>query len=283
MLEPPEPRQEIVEWLSTLRLSQYTSCFQQGGYQALEDCQDLTDERLLELNVFPTGHRRRILRSLEALGVKQQSGGEEDDEEEGELENGRCQRQPVPHPRHIFLKDRKRGTSCQNRQPKERKDHDSEGSQTLPPGAGLGTEIEEIPERRRVRPPKPAPRNPQNIQTSMSEHTCIPASVSFSSSSSSSESLSISEMPSDWEISSEDPSLSSTDSIPCPAEVFHSALAEDSGGFRGEMVENSIYEAQPSFKAPNGPRLTRSYRLRHRPVPEIPNQSILPLLDRYNS
>uniref|UniRef100_A0A671W2S8 ArfGAP with RhoGAP domain, ankyrin repeat and PH domain 2 n=1 Tax=Sparus aurata TaxID=8175 RepID=A0A671W2S8_SPAAU len=246
MSEPPDPSQEITEWLSSLRLSQYTSCFQQGGYEALEHCKDLTDERLLLLRVFPTGHRRRILRSLEALGVKQQS-----DEE------------------HIFLKDKKRGTSCQQHQSKEKRDF--EGSQTLPPGAGLGTENEDVPESGYLRPPQPAPRNPRNIQTSIPQHNFIPPSMT-SSSSSSSESLSISEMPSDWEISSEDPSLSSTDSIPCPA-------TDDNGGFSGEMVENSIYEAQPRFKVPGVPRLTRSYRLRHRPVPEIPTQTILPLQD----
>ncbi|XP_070710813.1 arf-GAP with Rho-GAP domain, ANK repeat and PH domain-containing protein 2 [Pempheris klunzingeri] len=279
MLEPPEPSGEIVEWLYTLHLSQYILCFQQGGYQALEDCKDLTDERLLELKVFPTGHRRRILRSLEALGVRQQSGGEGDED----VENEGRRRKPVPHPRYIFQKDKKRGTSCQHHQPKDRREDDLEGSRTLPPGAGLEMEIEDVPESRNLWPPQPAPRNPQNIQTSMSEHTCIPPSItscSSSSSSSSSESLHISEMPSDWEISSEDPSLSSTDSIPCPAAVPHSTLAEDHGGFQGEMVENSIYEAQPSFKLPAGPRLTRSYRLRHRPVPEIPNQSALPLQDR---
>nr|XP_046237529.1 arf-GAP with Rho-GAP domain, ANK repeat and PH domain-containing protein 2 isoform X2 [Scatophagus argus] len=276
MLEPPQPSQEIVEWLLTLRLSQYTSCLQQGGYEVLEDCKDLTDERLLELKVFPTGHRRRILRSLEALGVKPQSGGEED-EEEGET-NGTSRKKPVLHPRHIFLKDKKRGTSYQHHQPKHRREYDWDGSQTLPPGAGLGPEVEDVPERN-VCLPQPAPRNPQNIRTSIPEHTWIPVSVS-SCSSSSSESLSIYEVPSDWEVSSEAPSLSCIDSIPSSTEVQYSPLAEDSGGFCGEMVENSIYEAQSSVMVPAGPRLTRSYRLRHRPVPEIPNQNILPLQDR---
>ncbi|KAM8747595.1 arf-GAP with Rho-GAP domain, ANK repeat and PH domain-containing protein 2 [Acanthopagrus schlegelii] len=267
MSEPLHPNQEITEWLSSLRLSQYTTCFQQGGYEALEHCKDLTDERLLQLRVFPTGHRRRILRSLEALGVKQQSD-EEQDEEEG-VENRRRGRKPVPHPRHIFLKDKKRGTSCQQHRSKERRDFG--GCQTLPPGAGQGTENVDVTESGYLRPPQPAPRNPQNIQTSVPQQTFIPPSMT--SSSSSCESLSISEMPSDWEISSEDPSLSSTDSIPCPA-------TDDNGGFSGEMVENAIYEAQPRFKVPGVPRLTRSYRLRHRPVPEIPIQTILPLQDR---
>ncbi|XP_023276619.1 arf-GAP with Rho-GAP domain, ANK repeat and PH domain-containing protein 2 isoform X2 [Seriola lalandi dorsalis] len=279
MLEPPELSQEIVEWLSTLRLSQYTSCFQQGGYQTLEDCKDVTEERLVELKVVPTGHRRRILRSLEALGVKPQSGGEdEEEEEEGGVENGRCRRKPVPHPRHIFLKDKTRGTSCQHHQPKERMEYELEGSQTLPPGTGLGTEMEDG----YLCPPKPAPRNPQNIRTSMSVHTSIPPSVSSSSSSSSSssESICISEMPSDWEICSEDPSLSSSDSVRCSAEIPNLTVTEGHEGFHGEMVENSIYESQPCFKVPAGPRLTRSYRLRHRPVPEIPYQTIPPFQDR---
>uniref|UniRef100_A0A8D3D784 Uncharacterized protein n=1 Tax=Scophthalmus maximus TaxID=52904 RepID=A0A8D3D784_SCOMX len=224
MLEPLEPGQEIVEWLSTLRLSQYTSCFLQGGYQTLEDCKDLTEEGLFELKVLPTGHRRRMLRSLEALGLKPLSGGEEEDDGE---EGG-----------------------------------EGNGSQTLPPGAGLGTETED----RYLCPPQPAPRHPQNIQTSGSAHACIPPSVSSSSSGGSS---------GNWEISSEDPSPSSTDVAPCPA----GTVTEDSGRFLGEMVENIIYEAQPTFKISAAPRPTRSYRLRHRPVPEIP--TILPFQDSY--
>ncbi|XP_028284564.1 arf-GAP with Rho-GAP domain, ANK repeat and PH domain-containing protein 2 isoform X2 [Parambassis ranga] len=273
MLEPPESSQEIVDWLSTLRLSQYISCFQEGGYYTLEDCEDLTDESLLELKVLPTGHRRRILRSLEAFGVKQQSGEEDDDEEREENRKG-CMR-PVPHQRRIFLKDKKRGTSCQHHQSKQSRDYYLEGSQTLPPGAGLASEAENFTETRDLVLPQPAPRNPQNIQKSGAAH--IPASMR--SISSSSESLSTSEIPSDWEISSEDPLVSSTDSVPCPAEV--PLPTEDQAGFHCAMVENSIYDVQPySLKGPAGPRLTRSYRLRHRPVPEIPNLTTVPVPDR---
>uniref|UniRef100_A0A7N8WX46 ArfGAP with RhoGAP domain, ankyrin repeat and PH domain 2 n=1 Tax=Mastacembelus armatus TaxID=205130 RepID=A0A7N8WX46_9TELE len=257
MSEPPEPSQEIVEWLSTIRLSQYATHFQQGGYRSLEDCKHLTNERLLELSVLPTGHRRRILCSLEALGEQSQSDYE-DEEEEGGVESGRCRRKPMLHPRHIFLK---RGTTSQN--------------QHLTQGARLETESEDTLKSRPVRPPQPAPRNLQNIRTTVSEHALIPPSVS----SSSSESLSLSEIPSDWDISSEEHSLSSTDT----AEVPHPAVTEDHGSFHGEMVENCIYETHPSFEAPAGPRLTRSYRLRHRPVPEIPNQTIPLLQDRLMS
>ncbi|XP_067379431.1 arf-GAP with Rho-GAP domain, ANK repeat and PH domain-containing protein 2 isoform X3 [Channa argus] len=278
MLQPLEPSQDIVEWLSTLRLCQYTSCFQQGGYHALDDCKNLTEEHLLKLQVLPTGHRRRILRSLEALGVKPQSG--RDDENNEGLDDGGNQRKPVPYPRNIFLKDKKRGTSYQHHQLKERRDYGLEGSHTLPPGAGLGPESGDIPVSRPPRPPQPAPRNPQNIQTTVSEHTFIPPTVSSSSSSSSSdsESLSISEIPSDWEIS-EHTSHGRTNTVPGPAEIPYPAETDDHEDFQVEMVENSIYEAQPSYKDATRPRLSRSYRLRHRPVPDIPSQAIPTLQD----
>uniref|UniRef100_A0A672J4M8 ArfGAP with RhoGAP domain, ankyrin repeat and PH domain 2 n=1 Tax=Salarias fasciatus TaxID=181472 RepID=A0A672J4M8_SALFA len=275
MLEPPESCPEIAEWLSNLRLTQYTSCFQQGGYRFLKDCKDLTEDRLLMLRVLPTGHRRRILRSLEALGVKQESE-EEDDKSPG---SRNARRKPLPHPRHIFLKDIKRGASFQHPPPNERTECESEGSQTLPPGAGLGTdEAEDLPESRHAALPQPAPRNIRNRQTSLAAYPSIPLSTHTSSSSggsSSDESFSASEIPSDWEISAEGPTPSSTG----VEEPLYS-VTEDESGFHGEMVENSIYEGQEILKGPKGPKLTRSYRLRHRPVPEIPSQIAALLQDR---
>ncbi|KAL4006833.1 Adh transcription factor 1 [Sarotherodon galilaeus] len=260
MFAAPESSQEIVEWLSSLRLSHYAPFFHQGGYKSLEDCMDLTEESLLELKVLPTGHRRRILRSLEALGLKQQSGGEDESEEDG-AKNLRAQRKPVPYPRHIFLKDRKRGASCQ--QLKENSKHDLEVSQSLPPGAGLVEKAENLPRSSYLIPPRPAPRDPKNIQKSA--QTCLPASAR---SNSSSDSLSASEIP-DREITTEDP-LHGTNSIACSG---------DDGGFQGEMVENSIYEGPPNLNPPVRQRLSRSYKLRHRPVPEIPNPTTVPLQD----
>lgn len=264
MSEPAEPSQEIAEWLSALRLSQYAVYFQRGGYGALKDCKHLTDNQLLGLKVFPTGHRRRVLRSLEALGVKEASGGGggEEEDERGEEASGTVRGRPVPHPRHIFLKDKRRGTSCQH-QPKETRGREAEGSRTLPPGAGLGARSGD------ARPPQPAPRDPRNIQRAQPERPGVPAAAaSFSTSSTSScESLAISESASDREISSEGPSPRSAHSFP-----------EDRFLFQGDMVDNSIYAATPM--APAGPRITHSYRLRHRPVPEIPDLPAPPLPER---
>ncbi|XP_077400226.1 arf-GAP with Rho-GAP domain, ANK repeat and PH domain-containing protein 2 isoform X2 [Vanacampus margaritifer] len=229
MLEAPEP--ELERWLRTLHLSQYVSCFQQGGYRSPADCADLTDERLRELNVLPTGHRRRILRGLEALGVKKQNQEEE-------------ARKPTLYPRNIFLEDKKRGGSCQRYRPIECQQSELEGSQTLPAGVGLGAE-----ERTEdaAGPPRPARRNPENIRASMLDDP--PASSSSSSSSSSTDSL---------------PTSDATFK-PSPPDVPTSGEGQGSSC----MVDNALYNAST---VPKGPRPTRSYRLRHRPVPDIPQQ-----------
>ncbi|KAM9834175.1 arf-GAP with Rho-GAP domain, ANK repeat and PH domain-containing protein 2 isoform 2-T2 [Syngnathus typhle] len=227
-----EPSRELQRWLLSLHLSQYASCFQQGGYRTLRDLARLTDEHLRELRVLPTGHRKRILRSLEALGVQTQSHEEE-------------VQKPRLYPRNIFLVDKKRGGSCQHPCPKERQQVPLGGSQTLPAGAGLGTQTETSG------PPRPASRN---VPASTLED--LPASLS---SSSSTESLPISET------SPEDPPF-----VPSPSDV--PTQSEDRGSSLCHMVDNALYDARPASAAPKGPRPTRSYRLRHRPVPDIPRQ-----------
>lgn len=272
MLEPPEPRYDVEEWLTALRLSQYISFFLKAGYFVVKDCGGLTDERLLELKVLPTGHRKRILRSLEALGLKQQEDGGKGESEQNTQESEADQNKPPLFPRRIFLKDRRRGVSYQQDQPKENREYSLEGSQSLPAGAELASDPETLPDRRNVIPPVPAPRNLQCVQTSVSPPTCVPTSML---SSSSNESLPTSEIPSDWEASSGEQCYSCIDSVSSAADTLLPVLTEDQEDLFSEMVENSIYESVV-------PRLTRSYRLRHRPVPEIPSETDIAPLDRYS-
>lgn len=256
----------------TLRLSQYISFFQKAGYQVVEDCRGLTDERLLELQVLPTGHRKRILWSLEAQGLKQKDGEKGESEQDAPESDGNEKKPPL-FPRHIFRKDRSRGLSYQHNQPKENRDYNVEGSQTLPAGAGRTPDCQNQPDRQHIIPPVPAPRNLQLTQTSVSSRPCVPTSML---SSSSNELLPTSETPSDFEAFSEEQCQSNFDSVLSATNALLPVLAEDQEDCYGEMVENSIYEAQPA-----GSRLTRSYRLRHRPVPEIPSEPAAAPLDRY--
>ncbi|KAM4714884.1 arf-GAP with Rho-GAP domain, ANK repeat and PH domain-containing protein 2 isoform 2-T2 [Anableps anableps] len=271
MLEPQEPRYVIEEWLKALRLSQYISVFRKAGYQVVEDCRGLTDERLMELQMLPTGHRKRILRSLEALGLNKE-GGEKGASQQDTQESDGDQKKPPLFPRHIFLKDRRRGVSYQYNQPKEKIEYNLEESQSFPAEPRIAPDPENLPNHRRVIPPVPAPRNLQFIQKSVSSRTCAPTSMLLSSSN---ESLPTSEIPSDCEVSSEEQCYSSFDSMPSATDTLLPVRTEDQEDFSGEMVENSIYEAHPA-----GPRPTHSYRLRHRPVPEIPSETATAPLNR---
>ncbi|XP_016336823.1 arf-GAP with Rho-GAP domain, ANK repeat and PH domain-containing protein 2 [Sinocyclocheilus anshuiensis] len=228
-----EPDQEITRWLTSLHLPQYASSFAWAGYHCFKDLRSLTEEKLYQMDNIPTGHRRRILSSLETL-MMEVDGGEVP-----------VRRKPIPRPRQVFPKAKQRGTSCQH----------SQGSniqmtrQTLPLGTIADSERMAI--------------GSATLPHTLPSVTCHTVSSSSSSASEhgSSESL---------ENFSEEP-------IPDENDDFSSEGA--SVGFQGEMVENEIYEQCTFIKEPSEPRSTRSYKLRHRPVPEIPEHPFIPLYD----
>uniref|UniRef100_A0A8C2CMX0 ArfGAP with RhoGAP domain, ankyrin repeat and PH domain 2 n=1 Tax=Cyprinus carpio TaxID=7962 RepID=A0A8C2CMX0_CYPCA len=205
-----EPEQEITRWLTSLHLLQYASSFARAGYHCFKDLRSLTEEELLKMDNIPTGHRRRILSSLETLMIKV-DGGEVP-----------VRRKPIPRPRKVQTLP-------------SRTIADSErmaiGSATLP-----------------------------HTLPSVTSHTAS-SSSSSASEQGSSESL---------ENFSEEP-------IPDENDDFSSEGA--SVGFQGEMVENEIYEQCTFIKEPSEPRSTRSFKLRHRPVPEIPEHPFIPPYD----
>ncbi len=99
-----EPDQEITLWLTSLNLRQYASSFARAGYRCFKDLRSLTEEKLLEMDNIPTGHRRRILSSLETLVM--------------EVDGCKVpvRRKPIPRPRQVFPKAKQRGTSGQHSQ-----------------------------------------------------------------------------------------------------------------------------------------------------------------------
>ncbi|XP_066537264.1 arf-GAP with Rho-GAP domain, ANK repeat and PH domain-containing protein 2 [Hoplias malabaricus] len=249
------PSEEITVWLSSLHLPQYASFFTQAGYHTLGQCRGLTEEKLLNMGHFPTGHRRRILRSLEVL--MEQNGREES-------EGGR---KPVPLPRSVFLKDGKRVVHSQNSNNAEHKN--PAGTQSLPArtceenltkgdsSGSLSKYSSAVPHT--------LPRSLPKVTSSGSSSTSLHSSNESLSNSSHS-------LASDWE-NSEELSLSKADYIPGVTGEF--PYEEALEGFQGEMVDNDIYESTSSLKGLRS-RQTRSYRLRHRPVPEIPECTIIP-------
>ncbi|KAK9972060.1 hypothetical protein ABG768_025391 [Culter alburnus] len=211
-----EPDQEITVWLTSLHLPQYASSFAQAGYCCLKDLRNLTEEKLLKVDHIPTGHRRRILSSLETLMV----------EVDGSSMKVPVRRKPIPRPRQVFPKDKQRETSSRH-----------------PQGSKIQMTSQTVPAR------------------TIADSERVSSSSSSASEHGSSESL---------ENFSEEP-------IPDENDDFPSELA--SVGFQGEMVENEIYEKCSFVNEPSRPRSSRSYKLRHRPVPEIPEHPFKPLYD----
>lgn len=218
-LSSMEPDQEIVQWLSSLHLLQYASSFSWAGYRCLKDLRGLTEEKLLEIDNIPTGHRRRILSSLESLMI----------EADGGSVKVPVRRKPIPRPRQLFPKDGQRETSCQHPQ--------------INTMDNLQMERQNLSDR-------------TSVTFGASERTSSSSSASAHGSNESLENF------------SEEPYF------------FGEEPNEANVRFQGEMVENEIYEELPlDVRARSDPRSTRSYRLRHRPVPDIPEHTFIPPYD----
>lgn len=242
---PLDPKEELSHWLSSLHLSQYASSFAQAGYHTLADCRGLTEEKILKVAHFPTGHRRRILNSLEVLTLVA------DDKDVSE--QTQKTRKPVPFPRTIF-KDRISVTPA------------------LASQMGNTGEEQHLAETQSIFDRKGSLGGPLTDSSTLL-HT-QPQSQSKIASSYSSPEL--------WHGSKDSGSYSSlslpTSSSAKPGTKEGSSLEFGNEGFQGEMVDNEIYESATIFTAA-GPKFTQSYKLRHRPVPEIPEHTMPPSLD----
>uniref|UniRef100_A0AAY4AJ01 ArfGAP with RhoGAP domain, ankyrin repeat and PH domain 2 n=1 Tax=Denticeps clupeoides TaxID=299321 RepID=A0AAY4AJ01_9TELE len=200
--------EDIIDWLTSIHLSQYAAVFAQAGIQSLGDLNGLTEENLRQVGEFPTGHWKRILHNAQLCG-------------DAEMQSGAVT---------------------------------GWGTKSLPAKCHMPISDSE----------NPAPRNLTKTDSSTSD----PASSSGSECLSESSRSQSSDNEEDYEVPA--PSTS----IPL-ASMDVTSPSERAQSFRGEMVINDIYESTPCHDLPNpfGTRTTRSYKLRHRPVPELPDQN----------
>uniref|UniRef100_A0A8C5K6A0 Arf-GAP with Rho-GAP domain, ANK repeat and PH domain-containing protein 2 n=1 Tax=Jaculus jaculus TaxID=51337 RepID=A0A8C5K6A0_JACJA len=63
---------DIRDFLMSINLEQYLSHFQEFGFHTVRDCVSINDSVLHEIGISPTGHRRRILKQLQLLLSKMQ-------------------------------------------------------------------------------------------------------------------------------------------------------------------------------------------------------------------
>lgn len=266
------PSAEIKEFLDGINLGQYFSNFQVLGYNSLQDCMGVNNSMLQQMGISPTGHRRRILKHLEVRFSKRQ--GRSADVESHNSDP------PVPNLIGSEITDNTSseqtnaiwGNNCICEENQELPDSESQelkgdissdwdSSHLSCPNSHCSTDGSTVTENALEQvmpemgscmgdPLEKGEATPFNLQ---SEETAKDNSTSNAFCSSEKKSG-----------KEEHLLCSGLGDLPCnsPDPLFIE--------FKGEMVENDLYGpcTQSLMKAP--PRTTRSFMLRHRPVPEIP-------------
>lgn len=63
---------DIKDFLMSINLEQYLLRFREFGFNNVKDCAEINDSVLLKVGISPTGHRRRILKQLQIILSKMQ-------------------------------------------------------------------------------------------------------------------------------------------------------------------------------------------------------------------
>ncbi|XP_070613204.1 arf-GAP with Rho-GAP domain, ANK repeat and PH domain-containing protein 2 isoform X1 [Erythrolamprus reginae] len=261
-----ETDQDIGDFLVSINLGQYLLNFRDFGYHTLQECVGINDSVLQHIGISPTGHRRRILKHLESTFIKT-------------LETSTSGQSCSPK-HHLDPKHNEAGGGPSDGQTdvsqRERNSHyttqvllgdraspvwDPDSSHTFPPS--LLADLTMVP------------RN--SLKNTTSETKPCTDDDSLKKSDPETLEVHINASPKDGSLSSafspaekktsevEGPLLSGLGSV--PDDLQERPFFE----FKGEMVENDLYCTQSPSRA--GTRPTRSFMLRHRPVPEIPGAS----------
>ncbi|XP_062991515.1 arf-GAP with Rho-GAP domain, ANK repeat and PH domain-containing protein 2 [Elgaria multicarinata webbii] len=279
---------DIKEFLDGINLGQYVPNFQDFGYNTLQDCAGINNRVLQQIGISPTGHRRRILKQLEAKFAKmlEKSAFAESQKMEGAEELGNSRSHGLCHSSNTHLLNPNEveatklasgewtntasGKNCMCVGNQGLSDHESlevvssvlGSSNSTCQDLNSSTEIAAVPGN--------TPKNVMSEKIScmdnlhdkgqleaVSFQACVAAKeTSLSPSSASSEMK-----------SSQDESLMLASLADSPPK---SPFIE----FKGEMVDNDLYRTGGQSPTKAASRTTRSFMLRHRPVPEIPGSSM---------
>lgn len=96
---------DITQWLATVHLEQYATTFQRHGLVTAAAARGLGHEELRQLGISATGHRKRILRLLQASAAKGVPDPQLDNTMEPDTPTSAPPAQtakPVPRPRTVF-------------------------------------------------------------------------------------------------------------------------------------------------------------------------------------
>ncbi|ETE61046.1 Arf-GAP with Rho-GAP domain, ANK repeat and PH domain-containing protein 2, partial [Ophiophagus hannah] len=260
---------DIGAFLIGINLGQYLLNFRDFGYHTLQECMGINDSVLQHIGISPTGHRRRILKHLEATFTKMP---------ETSTSSQSCS------PKHLLDPKQKEAgggisgghtnEACISN--RERNPHNTThvllGNRASPVldvdsldmfGPNLLADPTTVPQKslKNVTSEKKPFMDDDYLKKGEPESLDVQLNATpkdgFLSSAFSPAEKKTSEM--------EHPRLSGLGSLldnPQETPFFE---------FKGEMVENDLYCTQSPSRV--GARPTRSFMLRHRPVPEIPGVS----------
>ncbi|KAL8207520.1 UNVERIFIED_CONTAM: hypothetical protein K2H54_057393 [Gekko kuhli] len=263
---------DLKEFLDGINLGQYFSSFQAFGCDSLQDCMGINNSMLQQMGVSPTGHRRRILKHLEALFSKRQAKSADVESHSSDPPALNLNASGIKGRLANEQTDTVCGNSCLCEENQELPDSesqeltgstssdlDSSNSSCLNShwstdvSAAAGNTLEQV-----------TPETVPYIGDSLEKGQSNPFNVQVGDAASD-DSTSDAFCSSEMRTGEEEHLLCSGLGI-LPRGPPDSPFIE----FRGEMVENDLYGPCAQGLAAAAPRITRSFMLRHRPVPEIP-------------
>uniref|UniRef100_A0A452IHK7 Uncharacterized protein n=1 Tax=Gopherus agassizii TaxID=38772 RepID=A0A452IHK7_9SAUR len=284
---------DIKEFLANINLVQYLPYFKEAGYTTLSDCIGINNNVLQQIGISPTGHRKRILKQLEITFSKMQEKSvssenlkHKDLEELGESHslcyaqvskisnlssNGvaKASLEFVALPARLFSKEKSEFTEHELLAVKDGSFSDLESSSSsyeksdcsgdavsLSGNIEKSTNFQNIP----------------NMDVALEKSKAQQGNLHFDNHSAlyvEDPSFQSSFVDSSETKSSENEHLTFSEVDISPNVLPDSPFFE----FKGEMVDNDLYGPCKQSCMKVVPRTTRSFMLRHRPVPEIPGSS----------
>nr|XP_032627608.1 arf-GAP with Rho-GAP domain, ANK repeat and PH domain-containing protein 2 [Chelonoidis abingdonii] len=284
---------DIKEFLANINLVQYLPYFKEAGYNALSDCIGINNNVLQQIGISPTGHRKRILKQLEITFSKMQEKSvssenlkHKDLEELGESHSlcyaqvskisnlsssgvAKASLEFVALPARHFSEEKSEFTEHELLAVKDGSFSDLESSSSsyeksdcsgdavsLSGNIEKSTNFQNIPNMDVALEKSKAQQGNLHFDNHSALYIEDPSSQSSFADSSETK-------------SSENEHLTFSEVEISPNVLPDSPFFE----FKGEMVDNDLYGPCKQSGMKVVPRTTRSFMLRHRPVPEIPGSS----------
>ncbi|XP_036083491.1 arf-GAP with Rho-GAP domain, ANK repeat and PH domain-containing protein 2 isoform X2 [Rousettus aegyptiacus] len=286
---------DIKDFLMSINLEQYLLHFREFGFNTVKDCAAINDSILHKIGISPTGHRRRIIKQLQIILSKMQDipiyanihktkkndetskahhAPSSDQDTCIELSDSHCVQTPSPTQLEIITKNIDQSdVSLENSQPLKSNDKLSLPEHNFPileeePDLNLGSLQDSVFGSESIKVESLVTK--KTMDCTIEEQTEKVDLVSEN----------VSKLPNaDPECLSLDCSLSEANSGNGTNGLLERSSPSPFFKFQGEMVVNDLYVPSSPFLAPMRSRSklvsrpSRSFLLRHRPVPEIPGST----------